>query len=50
VDATLQVKEVTDGHILEESPVQRNEEVQSHPFFPPGEILVLSEWDVGAIA
>ena len=47
VDATLQVKEVTDGHILEESPVQRNEEVQSHPFFPSGEILVLSEWDVG---
>ncbi|KAG0584879.1 hypothetical protein KC19_3G242000 [Ceratodon purpureus] len=36
VDATLQVKEVTDRHISEESPVQRNEEAQSHPFFPPG--------------
>ena len=42
VDATPQVKEVTDRHV-EGSPVQRNQEVQSHPYFLPGETLVLSE-------
>lgn len=43
VDVSLQIKEVADGHMVEESPAQRNEEVQSHSFFPPGEIHGLSE-------
>lgn len=48
VDAALQVKEVIDGEILEESAVQRNEEVQSHPLFSQGETLELSKRNVGA--
>ncbi|XP_024380728.1 uncharacterized protein [Physcomitrium patens] len=37
--ANIQVKEVTAGRTVGESPSERNEEVQSHPSFPPGLLL-----------
>ena len=49
-DASVQVNEVSGGHMDGESPVQRNEEVQSPAHFPPGIYFLCSERQVHDIS